>query len=165
MMLPNFAVEDEVTAWKFIFIKVILLKCHFSFPLNWLAFMVGKERSRRDSWWWWKAVLMVWGMSEKCSQSSVAWVRVGARGLILNCRWENVRLFCVFKLALQFSPGEIICRGEKKTYIFLWRKTKQTLGVLGDPGERWVITLEHQNFKWSLSVQTWFIKNRDLGKV
>lgn len=116
--------------------------------------MVGKERSRQDSWWWWKAVLMVWGMSEKSSQSSVVWVRVGVRGLILNRWWENVRLFCVFKLALQFSPGGIIRKGEEKIYVFLWRNTKQTLGVLGDAGERWVITLENQNFKWSLSVQT-----------
>ena len=140
MILPNFALEDQVTARNPIFVKAILFQCPFSFPLNSLAFMLGKERLRKDSWWWWEAVLMVWGMSKKCTQRALQLIRGGAGGLVFCCGEKNVRLLCIFKLVLQFSPKEIMCRGggEIPSYVFLRRKTKQTLGVLGGIGERWM---------------------------
>lgn len=51
MTLPSVAVEDQVKAWKPIFIKVIFCLYPFSFPLNSLAFILGKERLRKDSGW------------------------------------------------------------------------------------------------------------------
>lgn len=60
-------------------------------------------------------MLMVRGTSGKVfTKDSVARVRVGAGGLILKLLVRNVRLLCVFKLVLEFSPGGVICRGEKK---------------------------------------------------
>jgi len=54
MILPNFALEDQVTAWNHIFVKkkiviIILFQGPFSFPLNSLAFTLGKERLRKDN--------------------------------------------------------------------------------------------------------------------
>lgn len=44
MVLPSFAVEDHVTAWKLIFIKVILFSVLFLLPSQFISFHLGQGK-------------------------------------------------------------------------------------------------------------------------
>lgn len=102
------------------FMGVVLLQCPSLFPLSSLAFRLGKELRKRTiggdrklCWWYEERVKSV-------HKGLWSHIRVGVGDLTLDCWWENIRLFCVLKLALQFSLGEIMCgREEDPFYIFL----------------------------------------------
>lgn len=160
--------EDQVTAWNPIFIKVIFCLYPFVLPSQFTGFHLGQGKVEEGQWMVMESCVNgmrnVWKVYTK---GSSAQVRVGAGGLILNCWWENEGYFVFFKLVLQVPPGEVICRGEKKTHSRYSREEepKQTLGVLGGYWGKVNYNSGESDFTWSLSVQMWLIKKHDLGKA